>query len=143
MWLEAKNFNTSGMFKKLCAKQKGPFWIKRVIGPLVYQLELLQSWKIHNVFHASLLTPYQENDTHGPNFSNPPPDLVDGEEEYEIEAIKGHQPFRGYWRYLVKWKGYPTSENSWHTASELKNALEILQEYKKTHKIPVRPPSRK
>ena len=41
---------------------------------LSYQLEILKSWKIHPVFHASLLTPYKENDIHGPNFPQPPPD---------------------------------------------------------------------
>ena len=39
------------------------------------------------MFHINLLTPYQEMDFHGPNFVQPPPDLIDGEEEYEIEEI--------------------------------------------------------
>ncbi len=29
--------------------------------------------------------PYYETQTHGPNFTRPPPDLIDGEEEYEVE----------------------------------------------------------
>ena len=29
-------------------------------------------------FHASLLTPYKGNDIHGPNFPQPPPDLING-----------------------------------------------------------------
>ena len=37
------------------------------------------------MFHIDLLTPYQEIDFHGPNFVQPPPDLIDGEEEYEVE----------------------------------------------------------
>ena len=37
--------------------------------------------------HIDLLTPYQETNIHGPNFVQPPPDLVDGEEEYEVEEI--------------------------------------------------------
>ena len=38
-----------------------------------------------NTFHVALLTPYKENDVHGPNFPHPPPDLVKGQEEWEIE----------------------------------------------------------
>jgi hypothetical protein len=38
-----------------------------------------KQWKIHNVFHADLITPYKETELHSPNFTRPPPDLVDGE----------------------------------------------------------------
>ena len=53
----------------------------------MYQLDLPIQWKIHDVFHIDLLTPYQEMDFNGPNFVPPPPNLIDGEEEYEIEEI--------------------------------------------------------
>jgi hypothetical protein len=42
-------------------------------------------WGIHDIFHASLLSPYHETLTFGPNFSHPPPDLIGREEEYEVE----------------------------------------------------------
>ena len=71
-------------------KRQGPFEILEVLGPLTYRLQLPKQWKRHAVFHATLLTPYHENATHGPNFLEPPPDLVDGEEEYEVEAIVSH-----------------------------------------------------
>ena len=48
-------------------------------------------WKIHPVFHATLLTPYKETETHGPNFLNPPPNLVKGEKEYEVKVIVTHK----------------------------------------------------
>jgi hypothetical protein len=60
----------------------------------------------------------------------PPPDLIEGEEEFEVEAIAAHKKWgRGY-RYLVKWKGYPISENTWEPENHLKGAEEILKEYK-------------
>jgi hypothetical protein len=43
--------------------------------------------RIHNVFHIDLLTPYKETEQYGPAFIPPPPDLIDGHEEQEIEAI--------------------------------------------------------
>ena len=45
----------------------------------------------------------------------PPPDLVDNAEEYEVEKILDSRKFgRGCkLQYLVKWKGYPDSENQW------------------------------
>ena len=41
----------------------------------------------------------------------PPPDLVNGELEYEVEAIVTHKPQGQKNLYVVKWKGYPTSDN--------------------------------
>jgi hypothetical protein len=61
------------------------------------------------MFHANLLMPYKETELHGPNFTRPPPDLIDGEPEYEVEKILDTQPRgRGHkMHFLVKWKGYP------------------------------------
>jgi len=42
------------------------------------------------MFHASFLSPYKENFVHGKNFPAPPPDLIEGEEEYEIKKILCH-----------------------------------------------------
>ncbi|KIJ08202.1 hypothetical protein PAXINDRAFT_89213, partial [Paxillus involutus ATCC 200175] len=33
--------------------------------------------------------------------------------------------------YLVSWKGYPSSENSWEVESNLHHAKDILNAYKK------------
>ena len=75
---------------------------------MTYQLNLPPQWKIHNTFHGTLLNPYIETAEHGPNFAEPPPDLVEGEPEYEVENIlKSRRKGRGRkLEYLVKWKGY-------------------------------------
>ena len=54
---------------------------------MVYKIKIPRQWKVHNVFHANLITPYKETAIHGPNYSWPPPDLVNGEEEFEVEQI--------------------------------------------------------
>jgi Chromo (CHRromatin Organisation MOdifier) domain len=115
VWLEANNLKLPYQTSKLAPKRQGPFKIIRKISPVAYQVELPASWTIHDVFHASLLSPYRETTTHGPNFRRPPPDLIGGEEEYEVEAIINHR-FKGRNRqlqYLIKWKGYPHSDNTW------------------------------
>ena len=55
--------------------------------------------------------------------------VVDGEEEYEVEAILKHQG-KGAWHlYLVMWKGYPITEASWEPELHLQNAPLILEDY--------------
>ena len=95
-------------------------------------MALPPQWKIHDVFHADLLTPYHETELHGPNFTRPPPDLIDGEEEYEVEEILQSRRFgRGRKvQYLVKWKGYPESENQWVDWNDV-HADEVIVEFKK------------
>ena len=90
VWLESKNLKLWYESQKLAPKWEGPFKIQEVLGLLTYWLELPKQWKIHPVFHATLLAPYKENDTYGNNFTCPPPDLIDGQEEYEVEAIFSH-----------------------------------------------------
>ena len=143
VWLEAKNLRFFHDNKKLAAKRHGPFEITEVIGPLTYRLSLPPQWRIHPVFHATLLSPYHENDTHGPNFARPPPDLIDNEEEYEVEAVLEHRAERGNWKYRIKWKGYPVSESTWEPMSNLLNAKETIETYKRLHQLPSKPPARK
>jgi hypothetical protein len=85
------------------------------ISPVAYRIGLPSEMKVHNVFHADLLSPYRSTSAYGPVDVRPPPEVIEGEEEYEVESIIKAQQ-RGPKRvlsYLVKWKGYPDSENSW------------------------------
>ena len=97
---------------------------------MAYQLALPLSWGIHNVFHASLLLPYKETTAHGPNFMQPPPDLIEGEEEYEVEAVINHRHHgcQHQLQYLIKWKDYPSSDNTWETAEDV-HVDELVKEY--------------
>ena len=109
--------------------------IEEVLNPLNYRLQLPNTWRIHPIFHATLLSPYKENDIHGKNFIEPPPDLIEGEPEYEVEAILSHRRRgKGYW-YLIKWKGYSTGNNTWEPEQHLKpHAAALLKQYKDRHR---------
>jgi len=60
----------------------------------------------------------------------PPPDLIDGEEEWEIEKILGHRTYRKKKQYLIRWKGYMPAHDSWTDESGL-HAPELLADYKR------------
>src|SRR6266404_4513402 len=130
VWLEGRNIHTSHPTAKLAPKRYGPFPITKVLGPVTYQLRLPEQWNIHPVFHVDLLTPYKETEFHGCNFERPLPDIVEGEEEYEVERILDSRRFgRGHQvQYLVHWKGYPSSDDQWILWSDL-NAPELLAEF--------------
>ena len=133
VWLEARNLKRSIVNPKFAPKREGPFTITKVLSPIVYPLRLPKTWKIHPVFHASLLSPYRENTVHGPNFPSPPPDLINGEEEYEIEKILHHRGTPTKRSFLIRWKGYSAEEDSWIPERSLKNAKSALDAYKRLH----------
>lgn len=87
VWLEGRNLHLDQPSIKLAAKHHGPFPVVQVLSPLTYCLALPIQWKIHPVFHVDLLTPYKGMVFHGTNYTRPPPDLIDGEEEFEVECI--------------------------------------------------------
>jgi hypothetical protein len=132
VWLEGRNLHLDQPSAKLAPKRHGPFVVKRVLSPITYQLTLPHQWKIHDVFHVDLLTPYIETDFHGPNYTRPPPDLINGEEEYEVESVlKSRRHGRGRKvQYLVKWKGYTDSDNEWVNWDDM-HADEALAEFKR------------
>src|SRR6267378_193978 len=132
VWLEGTNIRTYHPTAKLAPKRHGPFQITKVLGPVTYQLQLPDQWQIHPVFHVDLLTPYKETVTHGSNYTRPPPDLINGEEEYEVERIINSRRFgRGRQvQYLVKWRGYPDSNNQWLKWQDI-NAPDLITEYQK------------
>ena len=135
VWLETTNLCLQYPCRKLSPKRLGPFEITQVLSPLVYHLQLPPTWKIHDVFHAGLLSPFKQTDTHGPSFSAPPPTLIGSEEEYEVETIISHKGSPGRRKYLTAWKGYPSSENTWKLESNLRHAPEILRDYKHSHSL--------
>jgi hypothetical protein len=130
VWLEATNLRTTHPMAKLRPKRYGPFTITCVISYVAYQLDLPLQWKIHNVFHAAYLSPYKETEEHSLNFLEPPPELIEGEKEYEVERIIGMRHFgrNKKLQYKVRWKGYSETHDSWEPVDNI-NAPELLEEY--------------
>ena len=44
---------------------------------------------------------------------------MDEEDVYIVEQIQGERTRGGKRQYLIKWQGYPTSENSWEPAASI------------------------
>ena len=86
--------------------------------------------KIHNVFHIDLLIPYKETESYSETYMQPPPELIDRQEEYEVEEIINSRRTgcKRKLQYLVRWKGYPSSDNSWVDEKDM-HTPELIQDY--------------
>ena len=131
VWLEGTNLQLpSNITPKLSPRRYRPFKVVSQISKVAYKIKLPPTWKIHDVFHALLLTPYKETNQHRPNFLEPPPDILEGEPEWEVEQILKERLF-GRWKkkqYLVHWKGYLPAHDSWVNSKDL-HALELLVDF--------------
>lgn len=131
VWHSAKHIGTQRPSKKLDWKRLGPYPVMERIGKTAFRLQLPKLMKIHNVFHASLLSLHRPNTIPGRAFEEPPAvETKEGEEEYEVERILDARRFRRQLQYLVKWVGYPPSEQSWEPASSLSNAQDAIAEFR-------------
>ena len=120
----------------MALKREGPFEITDALGPLTYCLKLPETWKIHNVFHTSLLRRYKENDVYGTNYTQPPAELDnEGQEVYNVETILKHRKRGREYQYYVKWEGYPITKASWELEESFSNNGDILNQYKQRHRL--------
>ena len=57
------------------------------------------------------------------------------EETYNVEKLLDFkEDKKGKQKFLVKWKGYPASENSWEPAENLVGCDEVIQAYHERRK---------
>jgi hypothetical protein len=103
VWLLRKNITTTRPCAKLDYKRLGPFKIAKLIGVVACQLELPPQFKIHNVFHVSLLKPYHENPIPERHQKPLAPVEIEGQEEFEVQEVLDSKKIRGKLMYLVFW----------------------------------------
>ena len=95
VWLSSKNIHTNWPAKKLDYKKQGRFKILEKVNNCSYHLELPWNYKIHPVFHVSLLEHYHPDLIPGQAPRHPPPVEIWGEQEYAVKQIEDSRWFRG------------------------------------------------
>jgi len=126
VYLRTNNICVKWRSKKLNNKSIEPFKVKRNIKGLSYELDLLKKMQIHSIFHAFMLQccnqfiPLQIIET-----------SVKPDEEYQVKNILKQRMISGKTHYLIKWKGYNTSENTWKPKENLLNCAKTLQQFER------------
>jgi hypothetical protein len=108
--LNGRNIQTRRPSRKLDHKNHGPFQIEKIVSPLAVKLTLPRKWKIHDVFHVSLVEPYRVGSQRGP--PNPAKilreaDDIEQSEEYDVEEVMSSTKKGRRILYLVRWLDYP------------------------------------
>ncbi|SGY77744.1 BQ5605_C005g03715 [Microbotryum silenes-dioicae] len=98
-----------------------------------YKLKLNAGDKSHNVFHASKLQHWTDNDGAafpGREATEPASVVVQGNEEWEVDRIVDEKGKGKRKRYLVKWKGWADSDNTWEPRAHLEETI-ALEEWER------------
>jgi len=132
--LKPQNIGTKRPLKKPSAKLYGPFKVLEKKGSRAYKLEISPRFKIHPVFHVSLLEPYRASKR--ANRKQPPRDAqeIERDLEWEVERIvkseiisytrkvQGRNKPMKELRYFVKWKSCAEDENTWEPPEGMRKA---------------------
>jgi hypothetical protein len=110
--LNGKNIKTRRPSRKLDHKLYGPFEILELISQTAIRLRLPKTWKIHPIFHVSLIEPFitggkEVNIDEILRSAEP----VENAPEYDVHKIMGSSKKNGKVLYWVKWKGWPAKKN--------------------------------
>ncbi|KAL4589173.1 hypothetical protein LXL04_002077 [Taraxacum kok-saghyz] len=104
-------------FEKLSPRFFGPYRIKRVVGPVAYELELPADARVHPVFHVSMLKPARGSFSQD---SVPPlPITTDWELDVLPDSVLDHrwvtEAGQPVLELLVAWRHRPREEATWET----------------------------
>lgn len=117
---------------KLGSKRLGPFEVVEKTGTHTYRLKLPTWMKIHDNINVNRLSPWKGNEINGELPPPPEPEVVEGEERYEVEKILDSRIF-GRWKtlqFLVRWKGYHEGYDEWVSEKNIDADEEIENFYK-------------
>src|SRR5580704_1604926 len=115
VWIDNSDIQMTRPSRKLSHRNYGPYPVERRVGHGAYRVKLPPSLQcLHPVFPIVKLYPAADDPIPGRRTRPPPPPvLVEGNEEFEVEKILNSRVRWCHLEYLVKWKGYDSGHNSW------------------------------
>jgi len=110
----------------------GPYKVKAIISSNAIELDLPSTVRIHPVVNVSRVRWYKSQ-VEGQRKETPQPVVIEREEEWEVEKIMNKRKVRGREKYLVQWKGCTVEEDTWKSRENLKNAMELVEEFERNY----------
>ena len=110
----------------------GPYKVKAIISSNAIELDLPTTVRIHPVVNVSRVQWYKSQ-VEGQRKEAPQPVVIEEEEEWEVERIMNKRRVRGKDKYLVRWKECTAEEDTWESKENLKNAMELVEEFEKEY----------
>jgi len=134
VYLDSTDISTTRPSRKLSHRFLGPFEVERAVGKNAYRLRLPHSMRLlHPVFSVVKLLRAPVDPIPGRRPAPPPdPVVVEGEPQYELEAVLDSRLYRHRLQFLVAWKGYGREENSWVDERDI-NAPQLINEFYRRH----------
>src|SRR5258706_3576190 len=123
VWLESYNLSTDAPSKKLAAKRLGPYTILENIGPASHRLDIPITWRVHNVFHASLLSRTKEDTITGRIPEAQPVVKILERELWVIDQFVNSRWFRGRFQLKIRWEDQNGKQDDWRDYSGVLQAL--------------------
>ena len=132
--------NAARPSRKLAPKWMGPFQVTESLPGDTYRLQLPLNFRVHPIFHVSLLKKYHESprDFKG-RLPLPTPliyDSVAAEWVYGVDKILAHRDRHRKREYLVKWTNLPESQATWVARVDV--GLPLIESYEQSQRSPLR-----
>ena len=135
VWLSTRDIRMRLPSRKLSPRFIGPFPIIEQINAVTFKLQLPPHYRIHPVFHVSLLKPYHPPITSpsepGVN-ETPLPLLLEEGPVYAIREILASRRRRGRLEYLLDWDGYGPEERAWVLRDDILDPA-LLEAFHRDH----------
>ncbi len=129
VWLSVKflALKHPSLRNKLVPRFIGPFTVLEANGPQTVKLDLPDHLRNHGTFNVRLVKPFMVR-----SGAPPPPVNIDGEEEWEVESVGGHNIVNSRRKdsvveFQAIWKG--AYEPSWHEFADFEHSIPTVEAY--------------
>jgi transposase InsO family protein len=141
--LSGQNISTRRPSKKFANKLHGPFEVVKVLSRSAVRLSLPRRWRIHDVFHVTLLEPYRHAKVSGREkidlgrVLEKAEDVVPSDEYYPLkiwDTGRKRRKGRVEIHYWIEWEGYPDkTDYTWEPMAHLRDSARAMELISKFH----------
>ena len=122
--LVMRNIRCTRPSKKLDFIKEGPFRILEKINPVAYRLQLPPSWRIHNVFHISLLEKFRPSRPDTLSVTTAPSSTT-----FQVSAILDSRLRQGKVQYLFDWLNYGPQDRTWQCVESPESIISLFKDF--------------